>query len=132
MYMLMKRKKSSFSDGPNLQGGYKPDEDDISQMKKLEFYSSLIIKIDSETKKATSKKTLCICEAVNNQYHPKHKIAIVAVQNTDNRQAENDLPNKDVTNKELLTESLKAVTKERGAEGRASQSSPEINYQRRQ
>ena len=67
---------------------------------------------------------------MNNQYHPKHKIALVAVQNTGNRQAENDLPNKDVTNKELLTESVKAVTKERGAEGRSSQSSPEINYQK--
>ena len=58
MYMLMKKEKSSFSDGRNLQGGYKPDEYDISQMKNLEFYSGLIIEIDSEIKKATSKKTL--------------------------------------------------------------------------
>ena len=48
---------------------------------------------------------------MKNQYQPKHKIALAAVQNTGNRQAENDLPNKDVTNKELLTESVKAVTK---------------------
>ena len=34
-----------------------------------------------------------IWEAVKNQYHLKHKLALAAVQNTRNRQAEIDLIN---------------------------------------
>ena len=32
-------------------------------------------------------------KAVKNQNHPKHKLALAAVQNTRNRQAESDLKN---------------------------------------
>ena len=38
------------------------------------------------------------------------------MQNTRNRQAENDLQNKDVTSVELSTKSMKAVIEERDAE----------------
>ena len=56
-------------------------------------------------------------EAVNNQSQTKHKLALAAVQKTKNIQAENDLPNKDVTSGELSTKSLNAVTEERNAVG---------------
>ena len=40
-------------------------------------------------------------EAVKNQNHPKHKLALTAVQNTRNRQAENDLNTKETPSSEL-------------------------------
>ena len=48
-------------------------------------------------------------EAVKNQGHPKHKLALAAVQNTRNRQAENDLQSKEAANGELPTRTVKAV-----------------------
>ena len=41
-------------------------------------------------------------EAVKNRNHPKHKLALTAVQNTRNRQAENDLNKKETPSSELV------------------------------
>ena len=60
---------------------------------------------------------------MKNQNHPKHKLALAAVQNNRNRQAENDLNNKDASGGELSTKTVKAA----GAEKR---NSVEINYER--
>ena len=49
-------------------------------------------------------------EAVKNQSHPKHKLALAAVQNTRNRQAEFETRNSEVPNAELPTNTVKAVT----------------------
>ena len=51
-----------------------------------------------------------VWEAVKNQNHPKHKLALAAVQNTRNRQAEIDLKNTEAASGELTTKSVKAVT----------------------
>ena len=100
---------------------YRPDEDDMRQMEEHEFYSGLIIKIGARcfcAIKKSQKKTDCrlFCEALNNQNHPKHKLALAAVQNTRERQAEIDLQNKDAISSELSTKSVKAVPEERDAE----------------
>ena len=50
-------------------------------------------------------------EAVENQNHPKHKLALAAVPNTTNRQAENELQKEDVTSGELTIK----ISKERDA-----------------
>ena len=55
--------------------------------------------------------------AVKNQSHPKHKLALAALQNTRNRQAENDLQNKKAASGELSTKTVKAVTEFRDAGG---------------
>ena len=52
-------------------------------------------------------------EALKNQNHPNHKLALAAVQTTRKRQAEIELQNKDVISSQLSTKSVKAVTKER-------------------
>ena len=56
-------------------------------------------------------------EAVNNQNQPKHKLALAAVQNNRNRQAENDLNNKEAASGELSTKTVKAVTQKKDATG---------------
>ena len=53
---------------------------------------------------------LLFLEAVKNQNHLKHKLALAAVQKTRNRPAENDVKNKEAASGELSTETLKAVT----------------------
>ena len=61
---------------------------------------------------------------MENQNHPKHKLALEVVQNTGDRQAENDLRNKDLKSIELWTKSVKTVTEERDVEGVATKTSP--------
>ena len=56
-------------------------------------------------------------EAMRNQSHPKHKLALAAVQNTWNRQAENDLQNRERASGELSTNTGRAVTQVRDAGG---------------
>ena len=68
-------------------------------------------------------------EGVKNQNHPKHKLALAAVQNTRNRQAENDLNNKEAASGELSTKTLKAVTQNKDATGAEKRNSLEINYE---
>ena len=53
---------------------------------------------------------------MKNQNHPKHKLALAAVQNTRNRQAENDLNNKAAADGELSTKTVKAVTQNKDDE----------------
>ena len=54
---------------------------------------------------------------MKNQSHPKHKLALAAVQNTRNRQAENDLKSKEATIGELSTKTVKAATQVKNATG---------------
>ena len=70
---------------------YAPDEEDMSQTEKHEFYSDSIIKIGARCfscKQEDNFRMDCplFWEAVKNQNHPKHKLAQAAVQNTRNRQ----------------------------------------------
>ena len=44
---------------------------------------------------------------MENQNHPKPKLALAAVQKTTNRQAETGLQNKELTSGELTTKSVK-------------------------
>ena len=54
---------------------------------------------------------LLFWEAVKNENHPKHKLALAAVQNTRNRQAEIDLKiTEAAASGELSTKTVKAVT----------------------
>ena len=70
-------------------------------------------------------------EAVKNQNHPKHKLALSAVQNTRNRQAENNLNNnKEAESAELSTNTVKAVTQNKDATGPEKRNSLVINYER--
>ena len=69
-------------------------------------------------------------EAVKNQNHPKHKLALAAVQNTRNRQAENDLNNKKAVGGELSTKTVKGVKQNKDDTGAETRNSLEINYER--
>ena len=73
--------------------GYAPEEEDMSQTEQHEFYSGLIINISARgffCKQEGHFRMDCplFWEALKNQNHPKHKLALAAVQNTKNRQAE--------------------------------------------
>ena len=73
--------------------GYAPDEEDMSQMEEHEYYSGLIIKIGARYFFCNQEghfRMDCplFWEAVKNQSHPKHKLALAAVQNQRNRQTE--------------------------------------------
>ena len=73
---------------------------------------------------------LLFSEALKNQNQPKHKLALAAVQNTRNRQSENDLNNKEAAGGELSTKTVKAVTRNKDATGAEKRNSLEINYER--
>ena len=73
--------------------GCAPDEEDMSQMEEHEFYSGLIIKIGARCFICNQEghfRMDCplFWEAVKNQSHPNHKLALAAVQNQRNRQTE--------------------------------------------
>ena len=65
-------------------------------------------------------------EAVENQNHPKHKLALAAVLNTTNRQAEKQLQKEEGTSGELTIE----IRKERDAGWAKKKSSRGINYEK--
>ena len=67
---------------------------------------------------------------MKNQNHPKHKLALAAVQNTRNRQAKNDLTKREAASGDLSTETVKAVTQNKDATGAEKRNSLEINYER--
>ena len=69
-------------------------------------------------------------EAAKNQIHPKHKLALAAVQKTRNRQAENDRNNLEAAVGELSTKTVKAVTQNKDATRAEKRDSLEINYER--
>ena len=52
------------------------------------------------------------------------------MQNTRNRQFENDLNNKEAASSELSTKTVKAVTQVKAATGTETRNSPEINYEK--
>ena len=73
--------------------GYAPDEEDMSQMEEHEYYSGLIIKIGARYFFCNQEghfRMDCplFWEAAKNQSHPKHKLALAAVQNQRIRQTE--------------------------------------------
>ena len=117
------------------QGMKSPDEEDMSQTEEHEFYSGLIIKIGAWCFFCNQDghfriECLLFWEAVKNQNHPKHKLALAAVQNTRNRRAEIDLKNTEVGSGELPTKTVKAVTQVRNAMEAEIGNSLEINYQK--
>ena len=115
--------------------GYAPDEEDMSQMEEHEFYSGLIIKIGARCFFCNQEghfRMDCplFWEAVKNQGHPKHKLALAAVQNTRNRQAELETKNSEAPSAELPTKTVKAVTQVNNAMEAKARNSPETNYER--
>ena len=113
---------------------YAPEEEDMNQ---TEFYSDLIIKIGARCfffcNREVHFRMDCplFWEAAKNQNHPKHKLALAAVQNTRNSQAENDLSNKEAAIGELSTKTVKAATQnKKDATGAEKRNSLEINYER--
>ena len=115
--------------------GYALDEEDTSQMEEHKFYSGLIIKIGARCFFCNQEghfRMDCILfwEAVRNQSHPKHKLALAAVQNTRNRQAEFETRNSEAPNAELPTKTVKAVTQVNNAMETMTRKSPEIKFER--
>ena len=115
--------------------GYAPDEEDVNQTEEHEFYSGLIIKIGARCLFCNQEghfRMDCplFWEAVKNQNHPKHKLALAAVQNTRNRQAEFDTKNSEAPSGELPTKTVKAVTQVKNAIEAEARNSIEINYEK--
>ena len=100
--------------------GYAPEEEDMNHTEEREFYSEGHFRMDFPL----------FWEAVKNQNHPKHKLALAAVQNTRNRQAANDLSNKEAASGEFSTKTPKVVTRNKDATGAEKRNSLEINYER--
>ena len=73
---------------------------------------------------------LLFWEAVKNQSHPKHKLALAAVQNTRNRQADFDTKTSEAPSAELPTKTVKAVTQVKKAIKVEAMNSLELNYER--
>ena len=109
---------------------YAPDEEDMSQ---TEFYSGLIIKIGARCFFCTQEghfRMDCplFWEAVKNQNHPKHKLALAAVQNTRNLNLTQK--NSEAPSAELPTKKMKAVTQAKNAIETEARNSLEINYEK--
>ena len=106
--------------------GYAPDEGDMSQTEEHEFYSGLIIKIGARCFFCNQEghfRMDCplFWEAVKNQSHPKHKLALPVVQNTKNSEA---------PSAELPTKTVKAVAQVKNAIEAETMNSLEINYEK--
>ena len=69
-------------------------------------------------------------EAVKNQSHPKHKLALAAVQNQRNRQTEFETKNSEAPSAELPTKTVKAVTQVNSAIEATARNALEINYEK--
>ena len=115
--------------------GYAPDEEDMSQMEEHEYYSGLIIKIGARCFFCNQEghfrmDCLLFWEAVKDQSHPKHKLALAAVQNQRNRQNEFESRKLGAPSTELPTKTVKAVTHVNGAIESAAGNSLEINYEK--
>ena len=115
--------------------GYAPDEEDMSQTEEYEFYSGVIIKIGARCFFCNQEghfRMDCpfFWEAAKNQSHPKHKLALAAVQNTRNRQAEFDTKNTEAPSAELPTKTVKAVVQVKNAIEADNKNPLEINYEK--
>ena len=115
--------------------GYAPDEGDMSQTEEHEFYSGLIIKIGARCFFCNQEghfRMDCplFWEPVKSQSHPKHKLALPAVQNTRNRQAEFDTKNSEAPSAELPTKKVKAGAQVKNAIEAKTMNSLEINYEK--
>ena len=115
--------------------GYAPDEEDMSHMEEHEYYSGLIIKIGARCFFCNQEghfRMDCplFWEAVKDQSHPKHKLALAVVQNQRNRQNEFESRNLGAPSTELPTKTVKAVTHVNGAIESAAGNSLEINYEK--
>ena len=115
--------------------GYAPDEEDMSQMEEHEFYSGLIIKIDARCFFCNQEwhfRMDCplFWEAVKNQNHPKHKLALAAVQNQRNRQGEFETKNLETPSAEMPTKTVKALTQVKSAIEATARNALEINYEK--
>ena len=113
--------------------GYAPDEEDMSQMEEHEYYSGLIIKIGARCFFCNQEghfRMDCplFWEAVKDQSHPKHKLALAAVQNQRNRQNEFESKNLGAPSTELPTKTVKAVTQVNSALEATARNTLEINY----
>ena len=71
-----------------------------------------------------------IWDAVKNQNHPKHKLALAAVQNTRNRRAEIDLKNTEAASGELTAKTVRAVPQVKTAMEAEAGNFLEINYEK--
>ena len=95
----------------------------MNQTEEHEFYSGLIIKIGARyiffCNQEGHFRMECplFWEAAKNQNQPKHKLALTAMQNTRNIQAENDLNDKEAASGELSTKTVRAVTQNKDATG---------------
>ena len=70
-------------------------------------------------------------KAVKNQNHPKHKLALAALQNTRNRQADFDTKNTEATSAQLSKKNtVKAVTQFKTAIEAEARNSLELNYEK--
>ena len=69
-------------------------------------------------------------EAVKNQSHPKHKLALAAVQNQRNGQTEFETKNSEAPSAELTTKTVKAVTQVNKAIEATARNALEINYEK--
>ena len=115
--------------------GYASDEEDMSQMEEHKIHSGLIIKIGARCFFCNQgghfrMDCLLFWEAVKNQSHPKHKLALEAVQNTRNGQAEFETKNSEAPSAELPTKTVKAVTQVNIAMGAKARNFLEIKYER--
>ena len=114
---------------------YAPDEEDMSQMEEHEFYSGLIIKIGARCFFCNQEghfRMDCplFWEAVKNQSHPKHKLALAAVQNQRNRQGELETKNVETPSAELPRKTVKAVTQVNSTIEATARNALEINYEK--
>ena len=114
--------------------GYVPDEEGMSQMEEHEFSSGLIIKIGARCFFCNQEghfRMDCplFWEAVKNQSHPKHKLALAAVQNQKNRQTEFETKNSEAHSAEIPTKTVKAVTQVSSATEAKAMKSLEKNYE---
>ena len=107
----------------------------MSQMEEHEFYSGLIIKIGARCFFCNQKghfRMDCplFWEAVKNQSHPKHKLALAAVQNQRNRQCEFETKNLETPSAELPTKTVKAVKQINSEIEATARNALEINYEK--
>ena len=114
---------------------YAPDEEDMSQMEEHKYYSGLIMIIGARCffcNQVGHFRMECpfYWEAVKNQSHPKHKLALAAVQNQKNRQTVYETRHLEAPSAELPTKTVKAVTQVNSAIEVTARNALDINYEK--